>query len=117
MSEAAKGIRIVGSGEQIIREAIQSGMMTVEATRAYKQVLADNERLRRVNRDLRMQVQVYQRSRAVERKCKAEAYRMVLAKDSDYQRDRDWRVAYRFGLVTIGALVMALATLIVVLAA
>lgn len=116
MSEAAaKVVRISGNGDQRLREAIQSGMLSADAARAYKQVLAENQRLKAENRDLKMRLQVVYRSRAEERRCKTEAYRMVLAKDAQYQRMRDWRVAGGVGLMSLGGIAVALLTVAAVL--
>lgn len=112
MAEAAKVIRITGSGEQQLRDAIQSGIVSVDAARAYMQVLEDNKRLRRENRVLRERLAVVQESRKNERRDRAEAYRMVLAKDAEYQRARDWRVSACIGLMAIGGLAFAVATII-----
>lgn len=112
MAEAAKVIRMAGSGEQQLVAAIQSGMVSVDAERAYKQVLSDVQRLRKENRDLRMQLKVVERSRKMERECKVEAYRMVIAKDSDYQRARDWRLSKNIALMAIGGAVVAVSTII-----
>lgn len=112
MAEAAKVIRIVGSGEQQLRDAIQSGIVSVDAERAYRQVLEDNKRLRRENRVLREQLAVVQESRKNERRDRAEAYRMVLAKDAEYQRVKDWRVSACVGFMAIGGLILAVSTIV-----
>lgn len=106
----AKVVRISGGGEERLMGAIQSGMLSADAVRAYKQVLSEVEWLRRENKYLEMQLQVMRRSRATERRCKIEAYRMVLAKDSEHQRSRDWRVASYIGCVALGGVAVALLT-------
>ena len=112
MAEAARVIRMVGKGEQQLRDAIQSGMLSIDAERAFKQVLEDNKRLRKENRELKERLAVVRESRAEERRCKVEAYRMVLSKETDYQRAKDWRVAACVALVAVGALSMMFGTLI-----
>lgn len=111
----AKVVRISGNGEQRLMDAIQSGMVSAEAARAYKQVLSDNQRLRRENRDLKMELEVVRRSRAEERRCKIEAYRMTIARETDYQRARDWRVAGGILLMSLGGVAVALLTVAAVL--
>ena len=116
MSEAtAKVVRISGYGAAGLSDAIQSGMLSVDAARAYKQVLAENARLKRENRDLKMELQVVRRSRQTELRCKIEAYRMVFAKEADHQRARDWRVATYIGLFALGGIAVALLTVAAVL--
>lgn len=112
MAEAAKVIRMVGSGEQQLRDAIQSGMLSVDAERAYRQVLENNKRLRNENRKLRERLAVVQESRKNERRDRAEAYRMVLAKDAEYQRVKDWRLSINIGLMALGGLILAVSTIV-----
>lgn len=115
MAEAAKVIRMAGSGEQQLRDAIQSGMLTVDAARAYRRVLDENVQLRKENRALKERLAIVQASRRTERRDRAEAYRMVLAKDSEYQRARDWRAATYIGLMSLGGIIVALATALAML--
>lgn len=115
MAEAAKVIRMAGSGEQQLRDAIQSGMLSVDAERAYRQVLENNKRLRSENRKLRERLAVVQESRKNERRDRAEAYRMVFAKDAEYQRVKDWRLSINIGLMAIGGTIVAVATVLALL--
>lgn len=115
MAEAAKVIRMTGSGEQQLRDAIQSGMLSVDAERAYRQVLENNKRLRKENRELKERLAVLEANRAEERRCKVEAYRMVIARDSEHQRARDWRLAACIGLMSVGGFIVAIATVLAVL--
>lgn len=115
MAEAAKVVRIVGNGEQRLRDAVESGMLSVEAERAYKQVLEDCNRLKRENHNLRMQLQVVLRSRKQDRECKIEAYLTLLEKSTDYQRARDWRLATSIGLMAVGGAIVAVSTFIAML--
>lgn len=111
----AKVIRISENSEQRLADAIRSGILTADAERAYRQVLEENERLQRENMCLRIQLRVVRRSRAIERQCKTEAYRMVLAEDSEYQQHRDWRLATYIGLISLGGIAVALLTCAAVL--
>lgn len=112
MAELAKVIRMYGDGNQQMIDAIQSGMLSVDAERAYRQALEENKRLRKENRELKELLAVVQESRKNERRDRAEAYRMVLAKDSEHQRLRDWRLAICIGLVSVGGFIVAISTMI-----
>lgn len=115
MAEAARVIRISGSREQQLRDAIQSGMLSADADRAYRRVLDDNKRLRSENRKLKERLAVVDQSRTEDRRYKIEAYRMVLEKDAEYRRARDWRVATCIGLMSIGGFAVSIATVLVML--
>lgn len=110
MAETAKVIRICGSGAERLQAAIKTGLLTTDAVRACNEVIDENKRLRKENRLLKERLAVVQESRRNERRDRAEAYRMVLAKDSEYQRARDWRVAKNIGLLALGGLAVALIT-------
>lgn len=115
MAEAARVIRMYGDGHEQMVDAIQSGMLSVDAERAYRGVLEENKRLRKENRVLKERLAVVQESRRNERRDRAEAYRMVLSRDAEYQRTRDWRIATGIGLVSLGGVLVALATAVVLL--
>ena len=117
MSEAARVVRLSGYGNQQLMDAIRSGMVSADAARAYKRVLEENERLKRENRNLRMELQVVRRSRKTERQCKVEAYRMVLAKDAEHQKWRTWRFSAGVLLFGAGGVVTAIATMLAVMLA
>lgn len=117
MAEAARVVRLSGYGKSELVDAIQSGMLSADATRAYRQVLTENARLERENNELRVQLRIIRANRANERRCKIEAYRMVLARDADYQRSRDWRRSVKIGIFALGGLVTAIATVVAVLVA
>lgn len=112
MAEAAKVIRMAGRGEQQLRDAIQSGMLSVDAERAYRGVLEENKRLRKENRVLKERLAVVQETRRNERRDRAEAYSMVFAKDAEYQRVKDWRLSIIIGLMAIGGTIVAVATVL-----
>lgn len=115
MSEAARVVRLSGYGENRLREAIQSGMLTADAERAYRQVIEDNKRLRRENRVLRERLAIVQASRRNERRDRVEAYRLVLAKDAEYQQARDWRTAGFVAAAALGGILVAIATTLAVM--
>lgn len=117
MSEAAKVVRLSGYGEDHLRDAIQSGMLSADAVRAYKQALSEIQSLRRENNDLKTRLNIVQASRAGERRCKIEAYRMVIAKEAQYQRARDWRISILTAAAAIGGISVAIATVIAVILA
>ena len=115
MGEAAKVIRISGSGSKLLQEAIESGMLAADAERACRQVLAENERLRKENRELKRWLAIDRAIRKDDRRCKIEAYRIELARQSDHQQWRDWRWTICIGLMAIGGYAVAIATVIVLL--
>lgn len=112
MAEQARVIRMYGDGNQQMIDAIQSGMLSVDAERAYRKALEDNKRLRKENRMLKERLSVVQESRKNERRDRIEAYRMVFERNADYQRMRDWRLTACIGLVSIGGFTLAILTII-----
>lgn len=55
MAEAARVIKLVGGGADALRQAIESGVMSVEARRMAERVLAENGALRRRNAALELE--------------------------------------------------------------
>ena len=105
----AKVIRFSGSGDELMQHAIESGMVSADAARAYKQVLAEVQHLRRENRELKRQLAAAQESRRIERRCKATAYRMAL----DIANERGQRrvsLALLICVFALGGLAVALLT-------
>ena len=117
MREAAKVIRMSGYGVDTIRDAIQSGMLSAEVQRACQRLLEDNGRLARENGLLRERTAVLEKVCRDNQRARVEAYRDVLAKESEYKRMWDrrlWAFAAAFGG---GCVIMALATVLVMLIA
>lgn len=112
MAEAAKVIRIAGNGAQRLLDAVQSGMLSVDAERAYREVLEDNERLRKENRQLKEDVRVLRAMRKQEQRCRVEAYRMVFERNEEYRKVRDWRYSIAIGLMALGGLILAVSTIV-----
>ena len=72
--DRAKVIRI-SSGAEGLRAAIESGMLAVDAQRAYKQVLGENTALKRENEELRIRVAQAEAINAEYREVQIEAIR------------------------------------------
>ena len=117
MSEAAKVIRLSGYGADSLQDAIKSGMLSADMQRACERVLDDNARMRRENGLLRERVAVLEQSRRNDQRAKTDAYRTVLAKEANYRQMWDrrlWAFAATFGA---GLVIMALATVLVMVIA
>ena len=117
MTEAAKVIRMSGYGVDTIRDAIQSGMLSADMQRACQRILEDNGRLKRENGLLRERAAVLERVCRDNHRARVEAYREVIAKESEYKQMWDrrlWAFAATFGA---GLVLMALATVLVMVIA
>ena len=72
--DRAKVIRIA-SGAEGLRAAIESGMLAVDAQRAYRQVLGENAALKRENAELRQRVAEVEAINSEYREAQIEAIR------------------------------------------
>ena len=77
MMEKARVIR-VACGAEGLRAAIESGVLAVDAQRAYKRVLEENEALLKENERLRMRLAQAEAINAREREIQIEAMRRIL---------------------------------------
>jgi len=110
MSEAAKVIRMSGYGTATLQDAIKSGMLSADVRRACQMVLEDNGRLARENGLLRERAAVLEKVCRDNQRARVEAYREVMAKESEYKQMWDrrlWAFAWTFAA---GCIVMALGT-------
>ena len=77
MMEKAMVIR-VACGAEGLRAAIESGVLAVDAQRAYKRVLEENEALLKENERLRLRLAQAEAINAREREIQIEAMRRIL---------------------------------------
>lgn len=77
MMEKARVIR-VACGAEGLRAAIESGVLAVDAQRAYKRVLEENEALLKENERLRLRLAQAEAINAREREIQIEAMRRIL---------------------------------------
>ena len=115
MAEAARVIKLVGGGADALRQAIESGVMSVEARHMAERVLAENGALRRrnaalelENRDLKL---LNARYRDLEMRTIDQAVR---AQDAGTAR-RDWRRTIYVSVFSAGALAAMMLTVVALL--
>ena len=113
--EAAKVIKLVGGGTDALRQAIESGVLSVEARRMAERVLAENGALKRrnialeaENRDLKV---LNERYRALEMRTIEQA---ISAQDAGMAR-RDWRRTIYLSMFSAGALAAMMLTVAVLI--
>lgn len=108
--EAAKVIKLVGGGTDALRQAIESGVLSVEARRMAERVLAENEtlrvRLRRAeeeNHDLKTLNAKY-------RDLEMRTIRAAVDAQEGAQARKDWHVTITVTLFAAGAIAAMLLT-------
>ena len=102
MAEAARVIKLVGGGADALRQAIESGVMSVEARHMAERVLAENGALRRRNAALELE------NRDLEMRTIDQAVR---AQDAGTAR-RDWRRTIYVSVFSAGALAAMMLTVV-----
>lgn len=112
MAEAARVIKLTGAGTDALRQAIESGVLSVEAKRMAERVLKENENLRRRNLHLEMENRdlktLNRRYRRLEMDTIEQAMR---AQDTSAAR-KDWRRTIYVSIFGAGAMAAMLLTVV-----
>lgn len=112
MAETARVIKLVGGGADALRQAIESGVMSVEARRMAERVLAENGALRRRNEALQMENRDLQMLNARYRELEMRTIdQAVRAQDAGAAR-RDWRRTIYVSVFSAGAIAAMMLTIV-----
>lgn len=108
--ESARVIKLVGGGADALRQAIESGVMSVEARRLAEQVVRENETLKRRLRACEDENQALHALNGRYREMELEAIRQAVEAQEGGQTRRDFRMTVYVALFAAGALLAMLAT-------
>lgn len=115
MAEAARVIKLTGAGTDALRQAIESGVLSVEARRIAERVIKENEVLRRRNLHLEMENRDLKTLNTRYRRLEMDTIEQaVRAQDASAVR-KDWRRTIYvsvFGAGVVAAMLLTVAVLI-----
>lgn len=113
--ESARVIRLVGGGADALRQAIESGVMSVEARRLAEQVVRENETLKRRLRACEDENRVLHALNGKYREMELATIRQAVEAQGGGQARRDFRLAIGAALFAAGVLAAMIATCAVLL--
>lgn len=108
--EAAKVIKLVGGGTDALRQAIESGVLSVEARRMAERVLRENETLRRRLRRAEEENHDLKTLNAKYRDLEMRTIRAAVDAQEGAQARKDWHVTVTVTLFAAGAIAAMLLT-------
>lgn len=115
MAAAARVIKLTGAGTDALRQAIESGVLSVEAKRMAERVLAENGALKRRNLALETEIRDLRTLNERYRKLEMQTIEQAIsAQDASLER-RDWRRTIYLSMFSAGALAAMMLTVAVLI--